>query len=285
MRCPNCGTVNSISARVCECGHDLQSGDQQDDYEESWTSRNEGWVGCGVLVLVVVMLMWVGGCFVSGRDPVNDLARNLSRFPQYSIIVNDAKDGFFRNTLVLESIIMERKPVGEEPSEGEGEEKEKAEDLFNKNKQEYTVSQRVLDRYIGFIGMVVSSKSADGKITGYKNAYPPGYNYIGRSRYGYWGPRHAWIWYPSYRRYWGPYYGSHVVYRSNYGRYVSARGRGQAYYGPNSARPTFGSRGSVTKTSRPAFYKNYQSRQSTARSGSRSGSSSRGGGFFSRSGK
>ena len=83
-----------------------------------------------------------------------------------------------------------------------------------------------------------------------KIASPPGYNYVGNSRYGQWqyrGGSSFWVFYGQYRfmqdLFRGPSYYS-LVSRRDYDRYRSSTRRGQAYYG---GRRQYGSRGTTTK--------------------------------------
>ena len=280
MRCPNCGAVTPRYATACDCGHEMQSGPET----SGWDNMSDESKGCVTLILVfcaVIFLMWVGGCFVSRSDPVQRLARELSHFPQYFVLVDNVSDGFFRNQLTLEGRFKKEDP--DPNTKGEGDKPG-----FEQRKVTYTVSDSMVRRYERYVGMVVASKESGGKVvTDYRQAQPPGYSYVGNRHYGYWHSGGYWAWYGQYR-FFGSMLGGHRIYQNDYRNYSSYRSRGQAYYGPtNSGRQTFGATGTATQKSRPAFYSKYKSKQQSFKSSARSraGRTSRGGGYFSGFGK
>ena len=115
-----------------------------------------------------------------------------------------------------------------------------------------------------------------------KVAAPPGYNYVGNSRYGEWKYRNGssyWAFYGRYRfmqdLFWGPRYYS-PIYRSDWNGYRRSVRRGRPYYG--SAKQ-YGTTGSRTKTRYSKS--NYMKRAKTRgyRRSSYSGSGSRRSGY------
>ncbi|MEE2755750.1 MAG: hypothetical protein VYA30_03775 [Myxococcota bacterium] len=101
------------------------------------------------------------------------------------------------------------------------------------------------------LGMTLSSKP-EGVFAedATKVAAPPGYNYVGNTRYGQWqyrGSTSYWVFYGQYRfmqdLFWGPSYYSFVS-RGDYNGYRSSLRRGRPYYG---ASRQYGSRGTTTK--------------------------------------
>ena len=105
--------------------------------------------------------------------------------------MDDVDDGFLRNSMTLKSSFQVTEPVGENPDEGEAAQ-------FDEQVDTYSISDRLVDRYERYIGMVVASKTADGTLTGYNQSYPPYYQHVGRSHYGYYGAGGFWIFYGQY---------------------------------------------------------------------------------------
>ncbi len=263
--CPRCGKYTPTSATTCNsCGYSVESGRSRED-QEGW----RGWIHWPVGLITIFFLMWLAGCFVSSRDPVPELARELSRFPEYSIIVDDIDDSFFRNHLKLKSFFRVSEPIGEKPSEGKAAQ-------FEQRVDTYTVIDRLVERYEAYVGMVVASKTSDGKLSGYGQAHPPFYQHVGHRPYGFWSPGGFWIWYGQYS-FMRNMLGRHQISRRDYGSYVGSRSRGRPYYGPLvRGRPTFGARGSVTARTRPSFYQKHQLKQAGFRARARSRSGFRG---------
>ena len=108
---------------------------------------------------------------------------------------------------------------------------------------------------------------------------PPGYNYIGQRRYGYWsghGPSRYWVWYGQYALmrdvFWGPGYYRPMSYHSYHVYHTQYRTTGRAYYG---AKNQYGTSGTRTRS------RYSKSRFMTKRAAAaRSSSSSRSGGGY-----
>lgn len=109
-----------------------------------------------------------------------------------------------------------------------------------------------------------------------KVAAPPGYNYVGNTRYGYWdqsGGRSFWVFYGQYALMrdllWGGRGRYSPIYRTNYRSYRSTTRSGKPFFG---SKKQYGTKGSLTKTrySNSNYYK--QARRTTY-SGSRYGGS------------
>ena len=231
-------------------------------------TNEDRWIQVGAVVLVIVLGFWLVGGFLSSRDPVPGLVRQLAQYSEYSIIVDDVNDGFLRNSMTLKSSFQVTEPVGENPDEG-------AAAQFDEQVDTYSISDRLVDRYERYIGMVVASKTADGTLTGYNQSYPPYYQHVGRSHYGYYGAGGFWIFYGQYA-FMSAALGGHRINRQDYGTYAGMRNRGQPYYGPQTGgRPTFGANGTATARARPSFSQRYQAKQTRfqARATSRAGSS------------
>jgi hypothetical protein len=205
------------------------------------------------------LCLWavVGGC--GGQaDPVADLIRDLSRYPEFSLILDDMRveDGFFADYFLRCKIITAsgHRTAGQDTLVYR-------ERLSN----EMEVPKAVFARYEHYLGMVIASKSLDGKTTGASQAHPPGYNHVGNSHYGHWGAGGFWQFYGQYALM-SQLMGGWRVGRSDYDDYQRRSSRGQAYYGPTqNGRSTFGTRGSQTQTTRPKFYQRQAQRQSAGR--------------------
>lgn len=219
------------------------------------------------------------------KSPVDELIRDMTDTPVYSIILYDMNEegSFFKDYQHQYRIIKESKE-GATPEEEITEWMPVSEDFFNRN--------------IDNMGMEIAAKSADGTVS--KTAAPPGYsNYVGNPQYGQWqqGSNGTSFW---------EFYGQYALLsslfnmaafparRSYYDDYRGSRQAGRPYYGPiSNGRPTYGTNSQYTTTTKPntTWRNNPSSRafrssnQRTSRANSRYGSGSnssmrsRGGGF------
>lgn len=194
----------------------------------------------------------------SANDPVRNLSRDLGRFPEYSLIVDDLRvdEGVFPDYFLRFKIMT-----------ASGEKVAGKDTLVYQDRvtEWYEVSGDVFGRYENYVGMVVASKSLDGQTTGVRQAYPAGYQHVGNTHYGYWGGGGFWHFYGQYA-FMSSMMGGWNVNRNDYGDYRRNREQGRPYYGPvTKGRPAFGSRGTVTQKTKPNFYKrNLSRRQSFA---------------------
>ena len=220
----------------------------------------------------LTILLFSTACGQPTPDPVQKIVKDLERYPEYSVVIEDlnVEDGFFpdyslrlalttaagqrlddRDTLVFDERVTDWIPV----------------------------SEGVFSRYQHYLGMVVASRTLDGQRSSPGQAHPPGYQYVGNSQYGQWGGGGFWQFYGQYA-FMSSMLGSHRVGRGDYDNYRSNRERGRPHYGPvSNGRQTFGTAGTRTQTTKPAFYQRYRQRTAsgrgfTSRSSSRSGSRS-----------
>lgn len=245
------------------------------------------------LVAVVVFFLMVYACSrgcrntsyetnYTGKTPVDELIKEMSDEPTFSIILNDmnTEGTFFKNYLHQYKIITEDK---------DGEPKSRV-------TKWYEVDENFFMANVNNMGMEIASKNEDGKVS--KSVGPPGYgSYVGNPQYGHWVNRDGgsfWEWYGKYalfstmfntmaypvrRTYWDDY-------RRDY------YGSGRSYYGPlTNGRHRFGTNSEYNMKTRPrsTWYTNKSNtsfkqrvRSSTSRSsgfGSGGGYRSRGGGF------
>lgn len=141
------------------------------------------------------------------------------------------------------------------------------------------VTRSVFQQHREHLGMSVYSKPecvlpSDAE----QVAAPPGYNYVGNTRYGYWeqrGGQSFWVFYGKYALMrdllWGGSGYYRPVYRSNYGSYRSATKAGKPFYG---AKKQYGTNGSTTKTRYAGSNYFKQQRRTTYNSSRYSGSGS-----------
>ena len=205
------------------------------------------------LISSVFSVTFLSNC---GRpaDQVNSLIRELNRYPEYTLILNDYRidDGFFADYfLQFDALTASSKRIDGVDSL-----------IYSQGKTDWIkVSETTFSRYEHYVGMVVSSKSLDGTQTGSHQAFPPGYQYVGNSRYGSWGTGGFWQFYGQYALM-SQLMGGWRVGRSDWNDYRDTRSRGGAYFGPKkNGRSTFGTRGIQTEKSRPAFFKKHQQRR------------------------
>jgi hypothetical protein len=190
------------------------------------------------------LALW--GCG-GGTDPVQELSRDLSQYPEFSLLLDDLRveDGFFADCYLRFKAVT-----------ASGQRVDGRDTLVYEERQtaEYKVSRDVFARYEHHLGMVVASKTLDGRATDSRQAYPPGYQYVGNPQYGHWNSAGIW-------EFLGPYMlmqqmmGGWRVNQADYGEFRRAGERGRPYYGPvREGRTAFGTGGSLTEKARPEFY-------------------------------
>ena len=208
----------------------------------------------GIPLLSLVLSMgWLVGCG-GDRDPVQELSRDLNRYPEYSLIVDDLRidEGIFPDYFLRFKLMTAagQRVAGRDTVV-----------YADRITDWYPVSERVFTQYENFVGMVVASKTGEGRHTDVRQAHPPGYQYVGNSHYGFWGGGGFWQFYGQYALM-RDLMGGWQVNRNDWGDYRQNRERGRPYYGPTqSGRPTFGSRGTVTQKTKPNFYQRYTSKR------------------------
>ncbi len=222
------------------------------------------------IALVLASLALTTGC---GRatDPVQRAARDLERYPEYTLIIEDLKveDGFFPDYFLRMQI---KTAARQRPESGQ-------DTLVYKTQMTewQEVSEGVFARYQNYLGMVVASKTLDGKRSGPRNAYPAGYQYVGNSQYGSWGGGGFWQFYGQYA-FMSAMLGGHRIGRNDYDGYRRDRERGRPHYGPvKNGRQTFGTAGTQTQKTRPGFYQRHRQRSAGGGRGFASNRSSSGG--------
>jgi len=212
--------------------------------------KNTRWIWMPFLFLLVGWLVGCGG----SSDPVQKLSKDLGRYPEYSLLVEDLRidDGFFPDYFLRFKIISAsgQRIAGQDTV------------VFQERMTDwYEVEEGIYARYENYVGMVVASKNRDGRRTDARQAHPPGYQYVGDSRYGFWGGGGFWQFYGQYA-FMQNMLGGWGVNRSDWGNYQREQSRGRPYYGPvTNGRPAFGSNGTQTQKTRPRFYQQHTARK------------------------
>lgn len=191
-----------------------------------------------IAVAAILATLFLYGCG-RPRSPLDEIRAALRGVPTYSVVLDDMKEegNFFKDYYHKYRIIME---------DGKRETGwlEVAEDYFR--------------RYLPFLGMTIWVKK-DGKEA--EAVGPPGYEYVGHSRYGRWDAdssgRSFWVFYGQYRLM-SDLLGRGPIYRDHYTTYTTHRSRNRPYYGPNKE---YGTNGSLTKRQKPNFYSRRMSRE------------------------
>lgn len=191
-----------------------------------------------VIVVAILATLLLYGCG-GPRPPLDEIRKTLRGVPTYSVVLDDMKEegNLFKAYYHKYRVLMEEKS-------SETGWQEVSEDYFR--------------RYLPFLGMTIWTKK-DGKEVAAIG--PPGYEYVGGSRYGRWqtdsSGRSFWVFYGQYRLL-SDLLGPRRVYRDHYTNYTTYRSRGRPYYGPNKE---YGTKGSLTKRQKPNFYARRMSRE------------------------
>ena len=126
------------------------------------------------------------------KDPVKELVRDLDRYPEYSLIVDDTRiedHSFFPDYALRFQVLTAagQRVAGRDTM------------VYQERRTDWMeVGEKTFYRYDNYVGMVVASKSLDGRRTGTNQAHPPGYQYVGNSQYGFWGGGGFWQFYGQY---------------------------------------------------------------------------------------
>jgi hypothetical protein len=184
----------------------------------------------------------------------------LNRYPEFLLIVEDVRveEGFFPDYFLRFKTLRasSQRVAGRDTL------------IYQERTTDWhEVSEDVFGRYEHYVGMVVASKSKDGRHTDVRQAHPPGYQYVGNPSYGSWGGGGFWQFYGQYALM-RDLMGGWRVNRNDYRDYRRNYERGRPYHGPvQRGRPTFGSRGTVTEKTKPGFYQRNRQRLRSGRYG------------------
>ncbi len=199
-----------------------------------------------IKIFITLTAFLFSGCSSSGSLPIFKVKQSLSNTPTYSIILEDMKeDGNF-----IVSYYHKYRVV--------------------KDKDGYiTEWMKVTEKYYKknaqFLGMSLVTRK-DNVFE--KAVAPPGYAYVGDSRYGSWRNDSRggsfWEFYGKYRLFSdlvGGWY--RPIYRHDYNSYRGYRSQGRTFFGSNNQ---YGSNGSVARLARPSFYQRKKARQQSRKS-------------------
>lgn len=153
-------------------------------------------------------------------------------FHQYRIVYEDTSGALFADSAAADSL-----PTG-------GRLRERTTPWMPVSEETYLIHENNL-------GMTILSKDSEGGLD--TIPAPPGYAYVGDSRYGEWRTDQSgnsfWAFYGQYALLRALMGGT--VYGSDWNAYRGYRGRGVPYYGRDNQYGTYGTR---TRTTRPDFY-------------------------------
>lgn len=190
-----------------------------------------------VLSWSVLITFFMGGCGNSSDPstfPVKMIQQNQKGVPTYSVLLEDMKeDGDFIKTYFHKYRVIEPENVW-------------TTDWWQVPKTYYMDNEN-------FMGMTLFAQK-DGKIQ--DTVQPPGYAYVGDSRYGRWEKdadgNSFWEFYGKYALFsqlFGGWY--RPIYRNDYDSFTHYRNTGQTYYGSKNE---YGSNGTITRKQKPNFY-------------------------------
>ena len=189
------------------------------------------WSGC--LLLVACCALLLSACS-SGR-PLDRLKSQLASAPEYAIILEDMREeGTFFSSYSHQYQVVQG-------------ENSWTTDWLQVPESVYRANEN-------FLGMTLASKTPGGE----NNVpHPPGYDYVGNSRYGSWQTNSSgmsfWAFYGQYalmRDLLGVGRGS--IFRNDYNSYQRSRSQQRPYYGRTGKE--YGTRGTVTQQKKPSFF-------------------------------
>ena len=126
-----------------------------------------------IVFISIFLMFFLTSC--GSRSGVGKLTKELNQFPEYSIILEDMMEegNFFTDYFHKYKIVY-----GEKIGSGD------SLTYHNKTTDWIKVEKKDYEKYYDNLGMVIAAKEKDGKVN--TTAYPPGYRYVGNSRYGNW---------------------------------------------------------------------------------------------------
>ena len=193
---------------------------------------------------LLMLALVITACGTS--SPLEKLKKELSQYPQYSILLEDMKEegNFFKDYYHKYKVVYAEPVANREDSL-----------VFTTEILDWQkVSKKEFQKYFNYLGMVIASKTPDGQIT--DTPYPPGYQYVGNPRYGRWATDSRgnsfwefygkWMFLSSmFNMFGGP------IYRYDYDDYRRSYRRGQPWFGKNKQ---YGTYGKYTKQTHKSFF-------------------------------
>ena len=204
------------------------------------------------LILLIALVGWSCG----RKDPLYRAQQDFEGYPQYSILLADMKEegNFFKDYYHRYKVIYAEK-AGEDSVTF----KEELLDWQPVKREQY-------EHFEPFLGMALVSKTPGEDVNDVPQ--PPGYQYVGDSRYGEWRTdehgQSFWVFYGRYalmRDMLGYGLGGRV-YRGEYDDYRGYRRSGRPYYGGQNQ---YGTGGNVAQKTNPNFFERRQARDAGRR--------------------
>ena len=188
----------------------------------------------------------------ASSSPLDQIKRQLTKYPEFSIMLEDMKEegNFFKDYFHRYKIIYGEKTAGSDELEYQ-----------TTITDWYKVKNKEFEKYANNLGMVLVAKGKDGKIDDVQ--HPPGYQYVGDSRYGTWRRDERgnsfWEFYGKYA-FFSHMFGmfSRPIYRSDYDTYRDYRSQRRPYYGKNRE---YGTNGTYTKQTNKNFFERRQQKE------------------------
>jgi hypothetical protein len=200
------------------------------------------------IFIAVTLFSYVTDCGDSVKDPLPKIVQSLEDVSTASVILSE-----MRTEGDLSSLHFHKYLVLAEQKKEDG-----SPDLQRTQTDWLQVPEDVYKEREPLLGMTVYSKK-EGQTS--DAALPPGYQYVGDSRYGSWqrdsSGNQVWHWLAGYAML-SYLTGNRPIYDRDYRRYRQERsmGRGHVWYGPKDRKgsQSFGTKGTVTRNQRPDFY-------------------------------
>lgn len=193
--------------------------------------------------LMILLIAAVVSC--SSPSQLDRLARDLDRYPEYSIILEDMKEegNFFDDYYHRYKLIRAERNGAPDSL------------IYKSELTDWLrVHQREYEKYDQYLGMVIASKTLENEQNFAQ--HPPGYQYVGDPRYGAWRTDESgnsfWEFYGKYALM-SSLFGmmTRPVYQNDWEGYRGSRTRGRPYFGRNRE---FGTNGTQTKETHKNFF-------------------------------
>ncbi len=216
------------------------------------------------LKIIFLLFLFISVLFLNCKttNPVQELIRtDLQHVPEYTIILEDMdQKGFFSKDYFHKYKILTG--TGDTTNFGVN---ERVTDWIN-------VPGRFYQQNEQYLGMAIASKVPGGEII--QTANPPGYQYIGDSRYGEWRTDERgnsfWEFYGKYALFQNLLFGSSTpglldnrrIERGDFESYRRSREQNRPFFGRNNE---YGTWGTQTEKNKPSFFERNKQRMAQRR--------------------
>jgi hypothetical protein len=222
------------------------------------------------LILLILTLIMLVGCEVP--NPIEKFRADLIRYPEYSVILSDMKEdgGYFHKYTIVTGVMLREhvkdssavSEMGNRPKPDNKIDNKPVAELTYDNKETdwERVPEKIYKQYENYLGMTILSKDSKGNIS--DTAYPPGYQYVGDSRYGNWKKDESghsfWEFYGKYMFMSSMFHmiGNRVN-RNDYDNFKTNNISRKPYFGSNN---DYGTNGARTKETHSSFFERRQQR-------------------------